>query len=145
MEKAHKQAAKSQKTLADEPEPRERVLSTVRAPGPDLPGTGPSTLPILEEIGEGSSGRSEMEPRNGDFARPHTPHSFRTAEAPSGPPPSLPPPPPRDHSKSPRSKGKMREYDSEKGLPPLPNGPPPPTPPMSSFSRNHAHNSYLVS
>lgn len=153
MEKAQRQAAKSTKTLDDDPEPRGRVLSTVRTAGPDLPGAGPSTLPILEEIGEGSSGRSEpdREREREPAARPHTPHSIRTATSPSGPPPTRPPPPPKEgRGMSPMAKGKMRDFD-EKGLPPLPDGPPPPPPPMMHRHhhqyqhQNHAHNSYVVS
>lgn len=162
MDKAEKQAAKSEKTLAKDPEPPERVLTTVSA-GPE--GAGPSTLPVVEEVGEAGStgsksggshsaqpGSSSQPARDGLVNGEARPNEFRTAIAPSGPPPSEPPPPPvpnfamplgnHNRIRSSSSKESARRHDdrnrqplgssSSQSPPPPSSSPPPP------FLSNHA-------
>lgn len=127
MEKAEKAAVKSSKTLAEDPEPRERVLSTVRTPvsAPEAPGTGgPSTLPVVEEIGENGNGNwnwnwnwnGEKRGRssdnnnnnNNDGSQPpegRLPLRVNNAPPPGPPPDRLPPSPPLSSSSSSRADG----------------------------------------
>ncbi|EEP75695.1 phosphatidylinositol-4-phosphate 5-kinase its3 [Uncinocarpus reesii 1704] len=138
MDQAAKEAVKSSKTLEKQPEPRDRVLTTVRTPDGDLASSAtPSTqLPVVEEVGEGSStgGRSGQsgyqndEPQefapNGILASDPRRWTFRTALTPPGPPPDRPPPPPKVDSSPSRHKGKAAMRDSppsrDKELPMLP-------------------------
>ncbi|KKZ63411.1 1-phosphatidylinositol-4-phosphate 5-kinase [[Emmonsia] crescens] len=164
MERAERDAAKSGRNLATDPEPNQHILSTIRATSSDMPGVT-STLPVVEEVGEaGSTGSkggrnspSEKGDRrgisheyerneemvNGDVWNPE----FRTATGPSGPPPPLPPPPPKPDS-SPKSIGygngqamvrervePMRSLEF-KSLPPTPYDFP--LPPPSPSSTNHS-------
>ena len=132
MERAEKAAAKSYQTLTEDPEPRERVLSTVRASGSEAPGTGgPSTLPVVEEIGETGNGNGEKSP--GPTASGGL--GDKMPELPSYPPPPPPPPQPQVQLQS--------QQALEERLPirvnhAQPSGPPPqrlpPSPPLSSSS-----------
>ena len=107
MEMAEKQVVKSEKTLSNDPEPRERILSTIRTSQADLPnGGGPSTLPVVQEVGEGGStggrsGRSGVSAtdHDGEILGPESDgmvngegpyQQFRTATPPPSQPPHLP-------------------------------------------------------
>jgi 1-phosphatidylinositol-4-phosphate 5-kinase len=61
MQRAHKQADKSEKRRESKDEPPDRTLGTVRSPSAEMThGNLGATLPIVEEVGEGGSagGRS---------------------------------------------------------------------------------------
>ncbi|PGH00987.1 hypothetical protein AJ79_08051 [Helicocarpus griseus UAMH5409] len=114
MERAERDAIRSSKTLATDPEPQQHVLTTIRAPSTDMPG-GTSTLPVVEEVGEaastGSKGSKGDKSRRRDKAQDYKRNDknglvngdvwnseFRTATGPPGPPPRMPPPPPTPES-----------------------------------------------
>lgn len=132
MQKAEKEANKSYRTLDKNPEPREHIMGTVRAPSSELVG-GQTSLPVVEEVGEssstggrsaqsgGSPSREATESMNNADPRHQRPRTPRVAP---GPPPDFPPPPlekprlpPHDNGKAP-SRGSLGSRD--KDLPPLP-------------------------
>ena len=131
MEMAEKQAAKSERALSGEPEPRERTLGTIRIPPAELPnGSGPSTLPVVEEVGEagstgGRSGRSGysasdrdgeiMESERDGMVNGEGPYQqFRTVTSPPSQPPHPSPPLPAPHALSVAGyeKGKAAMWES---------------------------------
>ncbi|KAK2741381.1 Phosphatidylinositol-4-phosphate 5-kinase [Myotisia sp. PD_48] len=113
-----------------------RILTTIRAPASDVDGP-PTTLPVVEEVGESSdrSGSSRdgvgVSDNRTDETADTRRHTFRTDIWPSGPPPELPPPPPKSENGSITSNGRDRNGKAkardnpqvqEKDLPPIPDG-----------------------
>ncbi|TPX26569.1 Phosphatidylinositol-4-phosphate 5-kinase [Coccidioides immitis] len=139
MDRAEKEAVKSAKSLEKQPEPRDRILTTIRTTDGELLGsTAQATqLPVVEEVGEGSStgdrsGKSginhsgrlqEFAPENTLTSDPRR-RTFRTALTPPGPPPDRPPPPPKIDASPHRNKGKtvlrVGLSSRDKDLPMLP-------------------------
>jgi 1-phosphatidylinositol-4-phosphate 5-kinase len=69
MQKAYKQAEKSEKRRSSKEEPPERTFSTVRSPSAERThGSAGTTLPIVEEAGEAGStgGRSRRSDNSGE-------------------------------------------------------------------------------
>ncbi|WEW57585.1 Phosphatidylinositol-4-phosphate 5-kinase [Emydomyces testavorans] len=139
MDRAEKEVVKSSKTLEKQPEPRDRVLTTIWTPDGELPTSASQSthLPVVEEAGESSStgGRSANsgtspngEPQEFDqdatFASDLQRRTFRTALTPAGPPPDRPPPPPKVDGSPKQHKGKTvlrdRSTSRDRELPPLP-------------------------
>lgn len=111
MDRAEREAVKSARTLDKQPEPRDRVFSTIRSPDIELPvsATQSTHLPVVQEAGEGSctgdrSGQSGSNSHQEPLEHVYDdtlnfnlqPNTFRTTMTPPGPPPARPPPPPKD-------------------------------------------------
>jgi 1-phosphatidylinositol-4-phosphate 5-kinase len=141
MEKASKQAAKTTKCLLEHPEPRDRTLSTIRSPSYDAPGA--STLPVVEEIGEGSSTGGKNSPSSGKSVGLED-RRFHSLPAPSRPPP--PPPPTRSAPLPPTADGNTSNpVANERPLFQRPKGPATPSSSRTSLSQSKSPNHYVAS
>ena len=100
MEKAEKQAAKTERHGAREDSSQDRTLSTTRRQsGEMVHGVGGQTLPVLEEVGEaGSTGGRSGHSGNGDIIQPTVIESSSTS----------------------KGKGRANSRGRDKELPPIP-------------------------